>query len=894
MKKFWIVISLAIIGFAVAFAAEIAIDSAIHTTLTSHNGSSPTAVFTSDQTGYAFYRDSTGSCVYSKTSDGGGSWGVAVTVDAQTDCLKVAVWYDRWTPGDTTGNYIHITTLDAADLWYTRLDTSGDTLTATVNASGANQGGGFAVGANIPSITKGTDGDLYMGVQDAGDSFVIKCATGADCSSAINWTEAGTIPFDLATDWLILMPLSGGNIMAIRWDISADAVQSKIYSDSGNSWDGAWTTIDASAVSNGTYDAHFGATLKRSTGDIYLAYATDVVTFGTNDDIRAATYSGGAWTSKTDVLTNDTKGITGVKMGFDENTNEIYAVYTARTTSGTASTGNVYWKKSADVMASWGTEQSSINTTAGDLYGARVNIMSDERIYVTWDLASADDLLGNTIVDLASGGDTTAPADVSNLATGAVTTSSIVVTWTAPGDDASSGTATTYDLRYSTSAITSGNFDSATQVTGEPTPSVAGSSETKTVTGLSSGTTYYFALKTSDEVPNTSAISNVPSGTTSTSGGGDTTAPADVSNLATGAVTTSSIVVTWTAPGDDASSGTATTYDLRYSTSAITSGNFDSATQVTGEPTPSVAGSSETKTVTGLSSGTTYYFALKTSDEVPNTSAISNVPSGTTSTETTSSITIPPDSLSRGGVLPTEIIFAGKAYPGGTVRFYRRSSIDVQNINTYILDTETVADDGGFFEKKFTALLQGEYFFAVEAKDKNGRSSGISGFTADLISSNSLKAENLFVPPTLDFIQNRVSRGKPVTAIGYTFPASKVELLIDNVLRYSTEAAKDGAYSLAIETARFSPREHFLRARAIGPNDEASGFSSIKTFVISPLSYPQADFDGDSIINIKDWSVFLFRWRSADMALKRTADLDGNKIVDIKDLSIFLTAIKGL
>ena len=42
----------------------------------------------------------------------------------------------------------------------------------------------------------------------------------------------------------------------------------------------------------------------------------------------------------------------------------------------------------------------------------------------------------------------------------------------------------------------------------------------------------------------------------------------------------------WTAPGDDGSTGTAASYDIRYSTSTIDDGNWASATQVAGEPTP--------------------------------------------------------------------------------------------------------------------------------------------------------------------------------------------------------------------------------------------------------------------------------------------------------------------
>ena len=107
--------------------------------------------------------------------------------------------------------------------------------------------------------------------------------------------------------------------------------------------------------------------------------------------------------------------------------------------------------------------------------------------------------------------DFVAPDAVTDLAAGNMTGSSVDLSWTAPGDDGATGTATSYDVRYSTSTITEGNWASATQATGEPAPQVAGSSESFTVTGLSPSTTYFFAIKTSDEIPNESAISNVPS-----------------------------------------------------------------------------------------------------------------------------------------------------------------------------------------------------------------------------------------------------------------------------------------------------------------------------------------------------------------------------------------------
>jgi hypothetical protein len=85
------------------------------------------------------------------------------------------------------------------------------------------------------------------------------------------------------------------------------------------------------------------------------------------------------------------------------------------------------------------------------------------------------------------------------------------------------------------------------------------------------------------------------------------------------------VTIAWTAPGDDSTMGRATSYDLRYSTAPITAGNFTLATKVTGMPAPQIAGSAESFPVTNLSAGTGYYFAIKTSDDAGNTSALSNV-----------------------------------------------------------------------------------------------------------------------------------------------------------------------------------------------------------------------------------------------------------------------------
>ena len=207
------------------------------------------------------------------------------------------------------------------------------------------------------------------------------------------------------------------------------------------------------------------------------------------------------------------------------------------------------------------------------------------------------------------------------------TWNSVNLSWTASGDDSLTGAAAQYDLRYATSAITAANFASATRVTGMPAPGAPGAAESHTVTGLQPGTTYWFAIKTGDDAGNWSLISNVISKATASAP--DTLRPATAS-VAVSAVTDSSATLAWTAVGDDSLTGTAASYEIRYSTAPINAANFASATAATGAPAPAAPGTPQSLVIRGLNRQVTYYFALRTADEAGNRSALSNVPSATT------------------------------------------------------------------------------------------------------------------------------------------------------------------------------------------------------------------------------------------------------------------------
>jgi hypothetical protein len=105
------------------------------------------------------------------------------------------------------------------------------------------------------------------------------------------------------------------------------------------------------------------------------------------------------------------------------------------------------------------------------------------------------------------------PAPINDLsATSGGPAGTVNLSWTAPGDDGNTGTATTYIVRYADTPITTPfGWIGATNVSGEPTPKPAGSSEQMVVSGLTSGETYYFAIRALDEAGNESDLSNNPS-----------------------------------------------------------------------------------------------------------------------------------------------------------------------------------------------------------------------------------------------------------------------------------------------------------------------------------------------------------------------------------------------
>jgi hypothetical protein len=365
-------------------------------------GASPSVVFTDVNTGYIFFIDSPSQdLVYRKTVDGGITWSGSNIIDTNiTGWTSVSVWYDQWTPGDTTGTKINITASDDAsdDIYYTYLDTNGDNLKGNMVMAVSGTTTLTEAVDGPPTITKGAEGYLFI----AGN---FTSTTGGKVSKSIDgsgniWTNITPAGWSSsAVDQIQLLPLLTDNdILAIRADTANNDMDYQVYDEVSDSWAGTWTTI-GTIVDNATYDQWFSATLKKTTGDVYLTFTNSIgVATG---DIEFWTFSNTSRTfikSAIDVVSNLATILTPVPF-YKEDTGTIYVAYTRGTLAGTM---HVYFKSSTDGGASWSTESAALSTTGDDFKGLRGNMMSSSNLYVAWYNDDTNVIKGDRILSIQS------------------------------------------------------------------------------------------------------------------------------------------------------------------------------------------------------------------------------------------------------------------------------------------------------------------------------------------------------------------------------------------------------------------------------------------------------------------------------------------------------------
>lgn len=101
------------------------------------------------------------------------------------------------------------------------------------------------------------------------------------------------------------------------------------------------------------------------------------------------------------------------------------------------------------------------------------------------------------------------PGSIGDLTVLDTSSATVVLAWTAPGDDGFSGTVSGYELRYADEPITDASWQYAREAGSVPEPGSPGATETASVNGLGAGKAYYFAIRSRDEAWQLSPVSNI-------------------------------------------------------------------------------------------------------------------------------------------------------------------------------------------------------------------------------------------------------------------------------------------------------------------------------------------------------------------------------------------------
>jgi hypothetical protein len=235
-------------------------------------------------------------------------------------------------------------------------------------------------------------------------------------------------------------------------------------------------------------------------------------------------------------------------------------------------------------------------------------------------------------------GDVTPPSAVTDLAADSVYSGGVTLRWTAPGDDGRVGLATRYYLRYAPDSLTAASWATAREAANVPAPHPAGRVERMSITGLAAGR-WCFALRSRDEVPNWSELSNILA----------VNVPpllpvSRVTDLAVTATSGGSVSLAWTSPGGHEGETEPVAYELRYADATITDTTWAAATGVSGLAAPATPGTSEATTVLPLTPETTFCFAIRTVDRDGHRSALSNLAQTTTLSPALERLTTSPTS----------------------------------------------------------------------------------------------------------------------------------------------------------------------------------------------------------------------------------------------------------
>lgn len=305
--------------------------------------------------GYVFILDNS-RVYYKKTTDGGKTWGAKVEVTGSEKSPQlVSAWYEKDTAGFTSTGKIHVVFIASSannGVYYFNIDVDTDTISSitTVDTTTITFGG-----YKWLSVTQTNDGKVYIVAEDTADETAVFVATSPYSSWSVI-TGHGHVATDTDRAYICQHPTNQDDILMISWDVSEEDLVYKVYDSSAGTWDESWSSIDTDAYDYSLSRNPIGIALDKENEILYLSYVNKANQAASGNAVKVQAFNGTSWTPKTSVYTwssGNNEACISSKISVDNLTGDVYCVYVRDIDTADQ---KVFYKKSTDGGANWGSE----------------------------------------------------------------------------------------------------------------------------------------------------------------------------------------------------------------------------------------------------------------------------------------------------------------------------------------------------------------------------------------------------------------------------------------------------------------------------------------------------------------------------------------------------------
>jgi hypothetical protein len=323
-------------------------------------------------------------------------------------------------------------------------------------------------------------------------------------------------------------------------------------------------------------------------------------------------------------------------------------------------------------------------------------------------------------------------------------------------------------------------------------------------------------------------------------------------------------------------------------------------------------------TITGLTASTTYSYyvrCMNTSgvynpDDYPiifntgepvypgSNATNSGVAANTLNTNTTGPLNIPPGASSFSGPGPAggpylgqgQVTIDGESFPSAKIVYLKDGKVV----------KEDTVDSTGHINQQFIGLERGTYTWGIYVIDPNGKNSGTVNSTIYLIGNSNNIIAPVYTSPTISGTST-VGLGENTFVEGYAVPKKVVQVITNKrgdvlnakIITATTTTSASGKYRVEIPTETFSKGTYEIKAQTVIDNKNFTSFSP--TIYLGVGESPKVDFtlradlNKDKKVNIVDFSILLFNWKTSDPV----ADINQDGMVNLTDFSIMLANWTG-